>query len=231
MSALDPPILDRRPPVSPQLEKTADLACPAIQRYDCNQELPGRLMKISLRSNLTITAWTLLIVNIMVNFAVAQGAPKQDSGASVTIVTSGDISVTRAADGKTAVSINFVPGKAKSSDTRITISRPYSLDVNGGVKEVTGSQGVELHVLSHEDLRFEAPEVASWEQSHKFSQNSTCMKIPKFPGCGNPVCDQPDHPEDQCRYNSDSGCSCVAPGGGPCSETANPSPEKKSNRD
>jgi hypothetical protein len=45
------------------------------------------------------------------------------------------------------------------------------------------------------------------------------MKIPKFPGCGNPVCDQPDHPEDQCRYNSNSGCSCVAPGGGPCSAT------------
>jgi len=225
MCALGPPVA--RPLSVP--EKTADLACPGIQRYDCNQELPGHLMKIKLRWSLTITAWALFIVGIIVNAAVAQGAPKQDGSASVTIVTAGDISVTKVADGKTAVSINFTPGRAKlkSNDTRITISGPYSLDVNGGVKEITGSQGVELHVLSHEDLRFEAPEVAAWEQTHKFSQNSTCMKIPKFPGCGNPVCDQPDHPEDQCRYNSDSGCSCVAPGGGPCSETANPPQERK----
>jgi hypothetical protein len=53
------------------------------------------------------------------------------------------------------------------------------------------------------------------------------MKIPKFSACGNPVCDQPDHPDDQCRYNSDSGCSCVAPGGGPCSQAANSSHEKQ----
>jgi hypothetical protein len=184
-------------------------------------------MRIRLRWSHTIAACALLLVKT----AVAQETRKQDNGASVTIVTSGDISVTRAANGKTAVSINLVPGKSKSSNTRITISGPYSLDVNGGVKEVDGSQGIELHVLSHEDLRFEAPEVASWEQTHKFSQNSTCMKIPKFPGCGNPVCDQPDHPEDQCRYNSESGCSCVAPGGGPCSETANPPQERKSSRD
>ena len=158
-------------------------------------------MKTRLRWAFTITAYTLLMVNI---------APAQDknSSATVTIVTAGDISITRAAGGKAAVSINFVSGKAKG-DTRITISGPYSLDVNGGVKEVKGPQGVELHVLSHEELRFEAPDVALWEQSHKFSQNSACMKIPKFPGCDNPVCGQPDHPEDQCRYNSDSGCSCV----------------------
>ena len=68
--------------------------------------------------------------------------------ASVSIVTAGDLSATRAADGKTVVSITFVEGKAKSGDTRITISGPYSIDVNGGVKEVKGSDGVELHVLS-----------------------------------------------------------------------------------
>jgi hypothetical protein len=173
-------------------------------------------MKTRLRWSFSITACTLLMVNI----ALAQ--EKQDSSGSVTIVTAGDISGTRASDGKTAVSINFVPGNAKSGDTRITISGPYSLDVNGGVKEVKGPQGVELHVLSHEELRFEAPEVAEWEQAHKFSQNSACMKIPKFPGCGNPTCDRPGHPDDQCRYNSGSGCSCVSARGGPCSEIANP---------
>jgi hypothetical protein len=47
---------------------------------------------------------------------------------------------------------------------------------------------VELHVLTHEELRFGAPEIAVWEQ---------------FPGCGNPICDQPDHPEDQCRFRVD----------------------------
>jgi hypothetical protein len=189
--------------------------------------LPRGLMKKWPRWSFTITACTLLMFNI----ALAQETPKQDSSASVTIVTAGDISVTRASDGKTAVSINFVPRKAKASDTRITISGPYSLDVNGGVKEVKSSQGIELHVLSHEDLRFEAPEIASWEQSHKFTENSACMKIPKFPGCGNPVCDQPGHPDDQCRYNSDSGCSCVAPGGGPCAETANSPQEGKARQD
>ncbi len=178
-----------------------------------------------LRWIFTITLCTLFIVNI----APAQEGLKQDHSATVTIVTAGDISITRAADGKTAVFINFVEGKAKSGDTRITISGPYSLDVNGGVKEVQGPQGVELHVLSHEGLRFEAPEIALWEQSHKFSQNSACMKIPKFPGCGNPVCDQPGHPEDQCRYNSSSGCSCVSPGGGPCAGTANPPQQTKAN--
>ena len=184
-------------------------------------------MKARRRWSFTITVCTLLIVNI----ALAQETPKQDSSATVTIVTAGDILVTRAADGKTAVSINFASGKAKSGDTRITISGPYSLDVNGGVKEVKGPHGVELHVLSHEELRFEAPEIALWEQSHKFSQNSACMKIPKFLGCGNPVCDQPDHPEDQCRYNSSSGCSCVSPGGMPCSEPANPRQERKAKQD
>ncbi len=85
-------------------------------------------MKTRLRWSFTITACTLLMVKI----ALAQQTPKQDSSATVTIVTAGDISVTRAADGKAAVLINFVPGKAKSGDTRITISGPYSLDVNGG---------------------------------------------------------------------------------------------------
>jgi hypothetical protein len=180
-------------------------------------------MKTHRRWSFPITVCALLMVNI----ALPQQTLKQDSSATVTIVTAGDISVTRAAGGKTAVSINFVPGKAKSGDTRITISGPYSLDVNGGVKEVKGSQGVELHVLSHEELRFEAPEISLWEQSHTFSQSSACSKIPKFPGCGNPVCDQPDHPEDQCRYNSGSGCSCVALGGAPCLETANHPQERK----
>jgi len=189
--------------------------------------LPRGPKKTRLRGSFTIAICTLLTLNS----ALPQETLKPDSSATVTIVTAGDISVTRAADGKTAVSINFVPGKAKSGDTRITISGPYSLDVNGGVKEVKGAQGVELHVLSHEELRFEAPEISLWEQSHKFSEDSACMKIPKFPGCGNPVCDQPGHPSDQCRYNSDSGCSCVAPGGGPCSETAKPPQERKSNPD
>ncbi len=182
-------------------------------------------MKKLLRRCFKISACALLLVNL----ALAQATQKQD--ASITIVTAGDISVTKAAEGKTAVSINFVSGKTKPSDTRITISGPYSLDVNGGVKEVKGPQGVELHVLSHEELRFEAPEVSEWEQSHKFSQNSACMKIPKFAGCGNPVCDQPDHPEDQCRYNSDSGCSCVSPSGGPCAQTANHAPDRRTNQD
>ena len=158
-------------------------------------------MKTRLRSSFTISACTLLLLNM----ALAQEASKHDGSETVTIVTAGDISVTRAADGKTAVSINFVPGRAQINDTRLMISGPYTLDVNGGVKEVKGPQGIELHVLSHEELRFEAPEVSLWEQSHKFTQNSACMKIPKFPGCGNPVCEQPDHPDDQCRYNSDSG--------------------------
>jgi acyl CoA:acetate/3-ketoacid CoA transferase beta subunit len=57
-----------------------------------------------------------------------------DSSTSVNIVTAGDLSVTRAADGKTIVSITFIQGKAKSGDTRITISGPYSLDVNGDVR-------------------------------------------------------------------------------------------------
>jgi hypothetical protein len=183
-------------------------------------------MKTRLRGSFTITICALL----MVNTALAQEPAKQDNSASVAIITAGDISVTKA-DGKTAVSINFSPGKAKAGDTRITITGPYSLDVNGGVKEVKGSEGIELHVLSHEELRFEAPEIASWEQSHKFTENSACMKIPKFPGCGNPVCDQPGHPDDQCRYNSDSGCSCVAPGGGPCAATADRMQEKKPRQD
>jgi hypothetical protein len=173
-------------------------------------------MKKLLRRTFTIVACLLLMVGI----AVGQETPRQDSGARITIVTAGDISITRAADGKTAVLINFVPGKAKSGDTRITISSPYSLDVNGGVKEVKGPQGTELHVLSHEDLRLEAPEIATWEHAHKFTEYSACGKIPAFPGCGHPVCDQFGHPKDQCRYNSESGCACVAPGGGPCAETA-----------
>jgi hypothetical protein len=174
-------------------------------------------MKARLRRSFVITACALLTAAI----APSQAAPKQDSSATVTFVTAGDISITKTAEGKTAVSINFVPGKAKSSDTRFTIAGPYSLDVNGGVQEVTGAQGIELHVLSHEELRFEAPEVGEWEQSHKFTQNSACMKIPKFAGCGNPVCDRAGHPDDQCRYNSNSGCSCVSPKGEPCAETAN----------
>jgi hypothetical protein len=182
-------------------------------------------MKTRLRSSLTIAVCVFLMVNI----ALAQETLKKDSSTSVNIVTAGNLSVTRAADGKTIVSITFIQGKAKSGDTRITISGPYSIDVNGGVKEVKGPDGVELHVLTHEELRFEAPEIAVWEQSHKFSQSSACMKIPKFPGCGNPICDQPDHPEDQCRYNSDSGCSCVTPSGRPCSDTMNPLQERKQN--
>jgi hypothetical protein len=164
---------------------------------------------------------------LMVNTAVAQETPRQETpmqetSASVTIVTAGDISVTRGAGGKAVVVVNFVPGRGKVSDTRITISGPYSLDVNGGVEEEKGPQGIELHVLRHEELRFEAPEISSWEQSHKFSQYTACSKIPKFSGCGNPVCEQYGHPGDQCRYNSGSGCSCVSAGGGPCSQTANP---------
>src|SRR5580698_224572 len=155
----------------------------------------------------------------MFNIALSQEMSKQDGSATVTIVTAGDIAVTRA-DGKTAVVINFASGKTKSGDTRFTISGPYSLDVNGGVKELKGPQGVELHVLSHEELRFESPEIATWEQSHKFTEYSACSKIPAFSGCGNPICDQNGHPKDQCRYNSNSGCSCVAPGGGPCAETS-----------
>src|ERR1022692_364126 len=80
-------------------------------------------MKTRLRWSFTITICPLLMVKI----ALPQETLKQDSSATVTIVTAGDISVTRAADGKTAVSINFVPGKAKSGDTRITISGPLFL--------------------------------------------------------------------------------------------------------
>ena len=179
-------------------------------------------MKILRRFTFSIVACVLLLA-----VASAQEAPKPDNNSSVTIITSGDISITHPSEGKTAVYVNFAPGKAKSSDSRITISGPYTLDVNGGVNEVKTSQGLELHVLSHEELRFEAPEIVAWEQTHRYSESTACSKIPKFPGCGNPVCDQFGHPGDQCRYNSLSGCACIAPGGGPCSETATPAPEKK----
>ncbi len=52
----------------------------------------------------TLAASTMLMVGI----ASAQDAPKPDSNATVTIVTAGDISITKA-NGKTAVVINFVP--------------------------------------------------------------------------------------------------------------------------
>ncbi len=167
---------------------------------------------------------TTLLTTIPVS---AQQTPKQDSGATVTFVTSGDISVTRAADGKAAVIINFAAGKTKSAETRITITGPYSLDVNGGVIEDKGPQGIELHVLSHEELRFEAPEVVAWEQSHKYTQYTACSKIPTYPACGNPVCDQYGHPGDQCRYNTSTGCACLSPAGGPCSNAANSSTDKR----
>ena len=173
-------------------------------------------MKLLLRLTFAVAVCTLLLAGM----TLAQEAPKMDGATTVTIVTAGDISITKAADGKTAVVVNFTPGKAKSSDTRVTISVPYSLDANGGVREVKGSQGVELHVLSHEELRLEAPEIATWENAHKFTEYSACGKIPAFRGCGHPVCDQFGHPKDQCRYNSESGCACVAPSGGPCAETA-----------
>jgi hypothetical protein len=163
---------------------------------------------------------------VMSTVAFTQEAPKQNSGESVTIVTTGDLSVTKK-EGKTFVCINFAPGNAKSKETRTAISGPYTLDVNGGVQEVQGPQGTELHVLSHDDLRFEAPEISTFEQSHKYNQYTACSKIPKFAGCGHPVCDQFGHPGDQCRYNSSSGCACVAAGGGPCAETANGQQDKK----
>jgi hypothetical protein len=179
-------------------------------------------MKPRLQSILSLAACSTLLIGL----SQAQASPNPNASATTTIVTAGDISITHAADGKTAVYINFAPGKAKSPETRLTISGPYSLDVNGGVQEVQGPQGLELHVLSHDELRFEAPEIAAWEQAHKYSESTACGKIPKFRGCGNPTCDQFGHPEDQCRYNSISGCACVAPGGGPCSQSANPIPAK-----
>jgi hypothetical protein len=163
--------------------------------------------------------WTLKIAALILlasALASAQTAPKPGDD-TVTIITSGDISITKS-NGKTAVVINFVPGKPKTSDTRITISGPYTLDVNGGAREVKGPQGLELHVLSHEDLRLEAPEIATWEHAHKFTEFTACGKIPNFQGCGNPICDQFGHPKDQCRYNSESGCACVTPTGGACAE-------------
>jgi hypothetical protein len=175
-------------------------------------------MNLKLTCALTVVLCSLLIVTK----AQSQEPPRQDTRATVTIVTAGNISITKENDGKTAVIINFVPGKAKSGDTRITISGPYSLDVNGGVQEVQGPQGLELHVLSHEELRFAAPEVSAWEQTHKYSEYTACSKIPKFSGCGNPICDQFGHPGDQCRYNSVSGCACTSPTGGPCADQAAP---------
>jgi hypothetical protein len=171
-------------------------------------------MKTLLKQVLTAIAFALLISAQ----ASAQAAPKQADD-TVTIISTGDVSITKS-NGKTAVVINFVPGKPKSSDTRITISGPYTLDVNGGAREVKGPQGVELHVLSHEDLRLEAMEIATWEHAHKFTEFTACGKIPNFQGCGNPICDQFGHPKDQCRYNSESGCACAAPNGGPCADSA-----------
>ncbi|HVM92770.1 MAG TPA: hypothetical protein VMT67_08175 [Terriglobales bacterium] len=169
-------------------------------------------MNTSRKRTFAVVAFTLLIFGI----AWAQGVP---TGSSVTIITAGDISITRT-NGKTAIVINFGSGKVAGSDTRITISGPYSLDANGGVKEVKGPQGVELHVLSHEELRLQAPEISDWEHTHKFTEYTACSKIPAFSACGHPVCDQFGHPKDQCRYNSETGCACVAPGGGPCADSA-----------
>ncbi|MGA9353369.1 MAG: hypothetical protein WBV46_06725 [Terriglobales bacterium] len=169
-------------------------------------------MKTALNWIFTLAACTLLTVAT----SRAQDAPRPETD-TVTLITTGDVTITKA-NGKTAVVINFVPGKPKSSDTRITISGPYTLDVNGGAREVKGPQGLELHVLSHEDLRLEAPEISNWEHAHKFTEFTACGKIPNFQGCGNPICDQFGHPKDQCRYNSESGCACAAPNGGPCAE-------------
>ena len=179
-------------------------------------------MKTRLSHILTIALCSLLLATIAQSQEANKEPTKKDTSATVTIVTAGNISVTKENGGKTAVIINFVPGKTKSSDSRIAISGPYSLDVNGGVQEVTGPQGLELHVLSHEELRFAAPEISAWEQTHKYSEYTACSKIPKFSGCGNPICDQFGHPGDQCRYNTVSGCACTSATGGPCAESATP---------
>jgi hypothetical protein len=181
-------------------------------------------MQTQRRSILTLALCALFLLTI----ASAQQPPKPDA-TGVTIITAGNVSITKGDDGKTAIIINFV-GKSKASDTRITISGPYSLDVNGGVQEVQGPQGLELHVLSHEELRFAAPEISAWEQTHKYSEYTACSKIPKFSGCGNPICDQFGHPGDQCRYNSVSGCACTSPTGGPCSDPATSPPDKRPNQ-
>ena len=183
-------------------------------------------MKIKFNCAVTVALCFLLIATI----ARSQEPAKQETTSSVTIVTAGNISITKEKDGKTAVIINFISGQAKTNDTRITISGPYSLDVNGGVQEAQGPQGVELHVLSHEELRFAAPEISAWEQSHKYSEYTACSKIPKFSGCGNPICDQFGHPGDQCRYNSVSGCACTSPTGGPCADQSTPPQYKRSNQ-
>ncbi|MGH9645059.1 MAG: hypothetical protein ACRD3Q_21860, partial [Terriglobales bacterium] len=115
-------------------------------------------MRLRLERSSAILACTLFMANV----ALAQTTPKQDKNETVTIVTAGDISVVRSSDGTAAIVVNFVQGKSKSGSTRITISGPYTIDVNGGVKEVKGPQGTELHVLSHEQLRLESPEVGSW---------------------------------------------------------------------
>ncbi|MGA2355157.1 MAG: hypothetical protein ABSG02_11715 [Terriglobales bacterium] len=182
-------------------------------------------MKIKQRFSFTVVLSALLIATN----AQSQEPPKQDNTSSVTIVTAGNISITKENGGNTVVIINFAPGKTKAGDTRITISGPYSLDVNGGVQEVQGPRGLELHVLSHEELRFAAPEISAWEQTHKYSEYTACSKIPKFSGCGNPICDQFGHPGDQCRYNSVAGCACTSAGGGPCAESTNPPQDKRPN--
>ncbi|HTR25693.1 MAG TPA: hypothetical protein VMI10_17080 [Terriglobales bacterium] len=171
-------------------------------------------MKTLLKRTFAIAVCALSLLSV----APAQ-APNRPDTSIITIVTAGDVTITKA-NGKTAVVINFGSGRATGGDTRITILGPYSLDANGGVKEVKGPQGIELHVMSHEELRLEAPEIAEWEHTHKFTEYTACSKIPAFPACGHPVCDQFGHPKDQCRYNSESGCACVAPGGGPCTDTA-----------
>jgi hypothetical protein len=151
---------------------------------------------------------------------------KQDPNAMVTIVTKGDISVTDGIEGKTTVVVNFAPNNKNSKERRVVFKGVYSLDVNGGVKEVIKPDGIELTVLSYEDFRATVPAVQEWEKANSFD-TSRCHNIEHTHSCGNPICDQATYPGFTCRYNSGGGgCACTKAGVAvACSELLQPSPQ------
>jgi hypothetical protein len=175
---------------------------------------------------LTRVVLPILAVTLFSGTAFGQEKLTQDSKATVTIVTKGDISVTKAVDGKTAVIVNLAPDKIHSKETRVTFTGLYSLDANGGVKEIKKPNGIELHVLSFEEFLASVPGAGRSERGGK--DESRCHNIPNYPSCGNPICDQINYPGYVCRYHTGSGCACSKGGVAvACSELAEPSQEAK----
>jgi dipeptidyl aminopeptidase/acylaminoacyl peptidase len=116
------------------------------------------------QETLTLKGHTNGVTSVAFSPDGARSSAAGSLGMNVTIISSGKVTITQAANGENQVKVEV--GGSGGRLQRHTTAKPYSLETNGAIVESFGPAGVTLEILDYSEYQQRFPQLAVADSAH-----------------------------------------------------------------